>query len=115
MSGTEVSTGDIYVDADVNYYSNILPNRFLYIFPDEKSYPYFNQFYNFGTRPANAPKDITVRNYDPGGVLRDSTVTKFSNYIMSRDNYVLSVQMAGDDLISIPAVVGKLSFSYKCK
>ncbi len=115
MTGTDLITGDLYIDADINYYSNILPNRFLYIFPDEKNYPYFSQFYNFGSRPGNAPKDITVRNYDPGGILRDSTVTTFSNYIMSRDNYVLSVQMAKDDLISIPAVASKLSFSYKCK
>lgn len=115
MTGTDLITGDLNVDADVNYYSNILPTRFLYIFPDEKGYPNFSQFYNFGTRPANAPKDITVRNYDPGGILRDSTVSKFSNYLMSRDNYVLSVLMTEDDLISIPAVVSKLSFSYKCK
>lgn len=115
MTGTDLITGDLYIDADINYYSNILPNRFLYIFPDEKNYPYFSQFYNFGSRPGNAPKDITVRNYDPGGILRDSTVTTFSNYMMSRDNYVLSVQMAKDDLISIPAVASKLSFSYKCK
>lgn len=115
MTKTDLITGDLDLDADVNYYSNILPNRFLYIFPDEKDYPYFSQFYNFGTRPANAPKDITVRNYDPGGILRDSTVSKFSNYLMSRDNYVLSVLMTKDDLISIPAVVSKLSFSYKCK
>lgn len=115
MTGTDLITGDLNIDADVNYYSNILPNRFLYIFPDEKGYPYFSQFYNFGSRPGNAPKDITVRNYDPGGILRDSTVSKFSSYMMSRDNYVLSVIMTGDDLISIPAVKSKLSFSYKCK
>jgi hypothetical protein len=115
MTGQDLFTGDLVTDADVNYYNNILPNRFLYLFPDEKGYPYFSQFYNFGTRPSNAPQKIVVRNYDPGNVLRDSTVTSFSNYIMSRDNYVLSVQMAGDDLISIPAAAGKLSFSYKCK
>ncbi len=58
---------------------------------------------------------MKIRNYDPGNTLRDSLVSTFSNYIMSRDNYVLSVQMSGDDLISIPAAIGKLSFSYKCK
>lgn len=115
MSRTDLITGDLVIDADISYHNNILPKRFLYLFPDEKGYPYFSQFYNFGTRPSNAPMKITVRNYDPGNVLRDSTVSTFSNYMMSRDNYVLSVQMAGDDLISIPAQAGKLSFSYKCK
>ncbi len=115
MTNTQVATGDIVMDADISYYNNILPNRFLYLFPDEVYYPYFTQFYNFGIRPSNAPKDITVRYYDPGNVLIDSTVSTFTNYIMSRDNYVLSVQMGGDNLVSIPAAVGKLSFSYKCK
>lgn len=115
MARTDLTNGDLIIDADINYFSNILPQKFLYLFPDEKNYPYFSQFYNYGTRPSNAPKDITVRNYDPGNVLRDSTVSTFSNYIMSRDNYVLSVEMKGDNLESIPALTGKLSFSYKCK
>ena len=115
MSGTDLLSGDIIIDADINYYNNILPKRFLYLFPDEKGYPYFSQFYNFGTRPSNAIKDMVVRNYDPGGVLRDSAVSTFSNYILSRDNYVLGVTMSGADQQSIPAVKGKLSFSYKCK
>ncbi len=107
--------GDLITNADVSYFSNIIPKNFLYIFPDEESYPYFNQFYNFGQKPSNAVKDIKVRYFDPGNVVRDSTVSSFSNYIMSRDNYVLSVIMDGDDQISIPAAAGKLSFSYKCK
>ena len=93
MAKTEVATGDLVMDADISYHNNILPNKFLYFFPDEIYYPFFTQFYNFGIRPSNAPKDITVRYYDPGNVLVDSTVSSFSNYIMSRDNYVLSVQM----------------------
>ncbi len=115
MSGTELLSGDLIIDADITYYSNIIPKRFLYIFPDEKGYPYFNQFYNYGTRPFNAIKNMKIRNYDPGNVVRDSTFSSFSNYIMSRDTYVLSVQMNGDDQPSIPASAGKLSFSYKCK
>jgi hypothetical protein len=107
--------GDLIVDADINYFSNIMPARFMYLFPDEQGYSHYSQFFNFGARPSNAPKNITVRYYDPGNVLRDSTVSTFSNYIMSRDNYVLSLQMGGDDLPSIPASAGKLSFSYKCR
>jgi len=115
MAGTDISTGDLVTDADMNYYTNIIPKRYIYIFPDEKAYPNFNQFYNFGTRNFNAIRDIKVRNYDPGNVARDSTVSTFSNYIMSRDSYVLSVQVGGDDQQSIPAQAGKLSFSYSCK
>ncbi|HAO46007.1 MAG TPA: hypothetical protein PLZ45_12175 [Ferruginibacter sp.] len=115
MTGTDLFTGDLVIDAQVDYYSNVIPKRFLYIFPDEEGYPYFSQFYNFGTKPTNGPKSIKVRNYDPGNVLRDSIVSVFGSYVMSRDNYVLSVIMTGDDQPSIPAPAGKLSFSYKCK
>ncbi len=115
MTGTNQATGDLEIDADLNYFSNIIPKRYLYIFPDENAYPYFSQFYNYGLKNYNAIKKMTVRNYDPGNVVRDSTVSTFSNYIMSRDTYVLRVQMAGDDQQSIPALAGKLSFSYKCR
>jgi len=115
MTGTDLFTGDLVIDADVNYYGNVLPKRFLYIFPDEDKYPYFTQFYNFGVKPTNGPKTIKVRNYDPGNVLRDSAVSTFSSYVMSRDNYVLSVIMTGDDQPGVPAVKSKLSFSYSCK
>lgn len=115
MKGTDLTNGDLIVDADVSYYSNIIPKRFIYIFPDEQAYANFTQFYNFGSKNFNAPKTLKVRNYDPGNVVRDSLVSDFSNYILSRDTYVLSVQMGGDDQQSIPAAKGKLSFSYKCK
>ena len=115
MTATDLLTGDLISDADISYYNNIIPKRYLYLFPDEKTYSHFNQYFNFGLKSYNAVKSLKIRNYDPGNVLRDSTVAAFSNYIMSLDNYVLSVQMAGDDQQSIPALAGKLRFSYKCK
>ena len=115
MAGIEELTGDTIINADLSYYNFIFPKRFLYLLPDDLQYNEYNQFYNFGTRSLNAVKKMTVRNYDPGNVVRDSLVSNFSNYIMSRDTYVLSVQMAGDDQPCIPARAGKLSFSYHCK
>lgn len=115
MTATDLVTGDLNSNATMEYYPGIVPKRYLYIFPDEKLYPFYNQFYDFGLRPYNAIKKMTVRNYDPGNVLRDSAVSSFSNYIMSRDTYVFSVQMTGDEQPSIPAPAGKLSFSYKCR
>ncbi len=115
MTTTDLFTGDLETDATLNYHANIVPRRYIYIFPDETDYSYFSQFYDFGQKSFNAVKDIKVRNYDPGNTLRDSAVSTFSNYIMSRDTYILSVQMNGDNQPSIPAVKGKLSFSYKCK
>lgn len=115
MNVVELPAGDLDMDADITYYNLTVPRRFIYIFPDEIKYPLFTQFLNFGAKSFNAPKELKVRNYDPGNVVRDSLVSTFSNYRQSNDTYILSVQMGGSDQPSIPALAGKLSFSYKCK
>jgi len=115
MSAVNLPSGDLNMDADITYYNLTVPRRFIYTFPDEVNYAPFTQFFNFGTRNFNAPKEMKVRNYDPGNVVRDSLVSTFSNYSMSRDTYILSVQMGGDDQPSIPALAGKLSFKYHCR
>lgn len=115
MSAVNLPGGDLEMDADISYMTNLVPRRFIYIFPDERFYPEFSQYFNFGTKNFNAVKKMTVRNYNPGNVVRDSAVSTFSNYIMSRDGYVLSTQMGGNDQPSLPALAGKLSFSYHCK
>ena len=115
MRKVKLPGGDLDMDAELNYYSLTVPRRFIYTFPDEIKYPQFTQFFNFGSKNFNAVKDMKVRTYDPGNVVRDSLVSTFSNYRMSNDTYILSVQMGGDDQPSIPALAGKLSFSYKCK
>lgn len=115
MTAVNLPGGDLQMDADLTYYSLTVPRRFIYTFPDEIKYPQFTQFFNFGSKNFNAVKDMKVRTYDPGNVVRDSLVSTFSNYRMSNDTYILSVQMGGDDQPSIPALAGKLSFSYKCK
>lgn len=111
----DLVTGNTIKDAQLTYISNIVPKNFIYLFPDESAYSTFNQFYNFGKKSYNAVKDFKVRYYNPGNLLADSSVSLFSNYILSRDNYVVSVLMNGNDQSSIPAFSGKLKFSYKCK
>jgi hypothetical protein len=108
-------TGDVITDADLTYYTTISPKNYMYLFPDENTYAEFNQFFNFGNKSTNAVKSLKVRYYDPGNVVIDSAVSNFQTYIMSRDNYVLNVNMNGDDQSSIPAAAGKLNFTYKCK
>ncbi len=115
MTTKDEFTSDIIKDAVLTYYTSIAPKNYLYLFPDEDTYAEFNQFYNFGKKPTNAVKSVKLRYYDPGNILVDSAVSSFSSYIMSRDNYVLSAYMLGSDQVSIPAVKGKMSFSYKCK
>jgi hypothetical protein len=115
MTAVNLPAGNLEMDADITYFTNLVPRRFLYIFPDERFYPEFSQYFNFGAKNFNAVKKMTVRNYDPGNVVRDSLVSNFSNYIMSRDGYVLSTQMGGNGQPCIPAQAGRLTFSYHCK
>ncbi len=115
MTNIDAFTGDLISDATLTYYTNIAPKNFMYLFPDENTLPSYSQFFNFGGRPANAVKSLKVRYYDPGNIAVDSTVSDFKGYVMSRDNYVLSTYMLGDDQSSIPAMEGKLTFSYHCK
>jgi hypothetical protein len=115
MQTIDKSNDELINDADVDYYSNIMPKRFIYIFPDEQAYSDFTQFFDFGLKNINAVRKLKVRYYDPGNVVRDSAVSNFSNYLISKDNYVLSVQMDSVSQQSIPALAGKLSFSYHCR
>ena len=112
---------ELIMDADLDYYSTIKPRHFLNLMPDEtltddlNHFALYTQYFNFGTKSINAIRSLKVRSYDPGNIVRDSTMSNFFTYITSRDNYVLSVYMLGDDQESIPAAVGRLNFSYKCK
>jgi hypothetical protein len=121
MTSTDMTVPELVSDADIDYYTTISPKNYLYLFPDESDNADFNhfspfsQFFNFGIKPLNAVKKMTVRSYSPGNVVSDSLVSTFDTYIMSRDNYVMSVYLNGDDQPSLPAQAGKLVFSYKCK
>jgi len=113
MAFNDIAGSQLVADADITYFSNIAPKNYLYIFPDEQNYAVYNQFYNFGKKPLNAVKTVSVRSYS--GSVSDTTNTVFGSYMMSRDNYVLSTIMSGADLPSLPAQKGKLKFSYHCK
>jgi hypothetical protein len=117
MLTTDLTIPEPVSDAQLQYFSNITPRSYLNLMPDEEdpNYAQFNQFFNFGKKSLNAVKSVKIRNYSGGVLTSDSTNTVFGSYIMSRDNYVLSVIMSGDELLSIPAQKGRLKFSYKCK
>ncbi len=115
MTYTNLISGEVEVDADMQYYPTISPQNYMYIFPDEFTHPEYVQFFNFGKKSANAIKKIKLSFYN-SGVAVDSLVSNFASYRMSRDNYVLDVIMSGDDQPAIPAPGGsKIKFSYKCK
>ncbi len=108
------AAGFVVEDATVTYNPTLAPKNFIYIFPDEDEYAQFTQFLDFGKKPTNAISSITTNTYSAPGVLNTTEVSTFSNYVLSRDNYVLSVIMKGNNQATIPAVTGKVKFSYHC-
>jgi hypothetical protein len=115
MEDMDPTTGELSTDADLRY-TSLAPTAFVYFFPDELDYQEFNQFLNFGRKSVNAVSNITVRSYDPvTNTPADSIVSAFKGYVLSADKYVLSCYMDGDDQSSLPAVAGKLVFSYHCR
>jgi hypothetical protein len=115
MVFTDLASGGVVTDAAMQY-SSLAPKNFIYIFPDENRNNVFSQFLNFGAKSINAISNMKVRNLDPlTGIALDSAISSFNNYELSIDKYVLNCVMTGDDQLSIPAVAGKLWFSYKCK
>lgn len=115
VTKVNLNTNDLVMDATLDYFTDISPTNYLYLFPDEEAYAPYNQFFNFGTKSINAVKSIKVQYYDPGNVPSFSTLSTFANYSLSLDRYVLSANMSIDDQDAIPATTGKLTFSYKCK
>jgi hypothetical protein len=70
----------------------------------------------WGAKATNPVTKIIIKNYDQlTGTFIDSTITNYSNYQYSLDNYVLSVDAAGFDMPAVPLVRGRNKFAYFCK
>jgi hypothetical protein len=123
MTSTDYTTvtPELIMDGELTYYNNIAPRANLNFMPDEtltndlNHFAMYTQFFNFGKKSTNAIKYMKVRTYDPGNVVRDSTVSNFVSYITSLDNYITSFYMLGDDQESLPAAAGRIVFKYHCK
>jgi len=105
---------EVFIDAAVEYNSSQPANGMMYVFPDAFYTSQYNLSFNFGKRPVNTLKKVTTKLYS-SGVLTDSLVTNYSNYKLSRDNYVLELFAAGDFQDGMGIIDGRTKFSYYCK
>ncbi len=105
---------EVFIDAAVEYNTSQPANGMMYIFPDGFYTAQYNLSFNFGKRPVNTLKKVTTKLYS-SGVLTDSLVTNYSNYKLSRDNYVLELFAAGDFQDGIGIIDGRTKFNYYCK
>lgn len=109
-----VPSAEVFIDAAVEYNTSQPANEMMYIFPDGFYTAQYNLSFNFGKRPVNTLKKVTTKFYG-SGVLTDSLVTNYSNYKLSRDNYVLELFAAGDFQDGIGILDGRTKFSYFCR
>lgn len=107
-------TTEVFIDAAVEYNTSQPANGMMYIFPDGFYTAQYNLSFNFGKRPVNTLKKVTTKLYS-SGVLTDSLVTNYSNYKLSRDNYVLELFAAGDFQDGMGIIDGRTKFSYYCR
>lgn len=103
-------------DAVLEYQFDRVLKNYMPILPDCPELTPFIAGLNMGQKSLNPVKKITVREYDPltGNVVA-TYVSEFKNYTYSRDGYVLSVDLGGIDLPSIPLSLGRNKFGYFCR
>jgi hypothetical protein len=107
-----------YFDATYEYQFDRVPKNYMNVLSDAEELAPYLPALNMGSRSLNPIKKIKVLEFDPlvpGGAAIDSTVTTFSNYTYSRDGYVLSVDLGGDEVPGIALSAGRNKFGYFCR
>lgn len=104
------------MESSISYDATISIKPWLYLFTDVFENNLYLQAFSFGIRPSLAVKEINTVVYDSGsGNIIDTWVTKFSGYVLSKDNYVLQVNANGDNQQGLAFLTGTLRFNYSCK
>jgi hypothetical protein len=105
-----------YQRVNYEYYFDRVPRNYINILPDcDELAPYVAAL-NMGQKSLNPVKKISLIEFDPlTGTQVDSLGAEFKNYKYSRDGYVLSVDMDGDDMRALPFNVSRNKFEYFCR
>jgi hypothetical protein len=102
--------------ASLEYDNSRQPKNYFSMLPDCNELAPYVAALNTGARSLHPVKKIVIKNFDQlTGAFIDSTVTNFSNYKYSLDNYVLSLDASGFDIPALPLVSGRNKFEYFCR
>jgi hypothetical protein len=104
------------INTTLSYQFDRVPRNFMNILPDcDELAPYMGAL-NMGLKSLNPVNKIDIVYLDPfSGTPITTTTTLYNNYRYSRDGYVLSVDMSGDDIPALPFAPGRNNFSYFCR
>jgi hypothetical protein len=102
------------LDANMEYDLSIQPVNFMYIFPDGfENYVYLNAL-DFGKKPMNLIKKITVVYYDDQGAPQGNFDTFISDVKFNSEGYVTEWYADGSSFDPSGIFLGRTLFGYKC-
>ena len=113
---TAVSSGNLKVlESNILYDGTHTIKNWIYTFPDAMEGYMYLAILNFGNRSANPLRQVTTKIYNPStGVLLDTWITNYGNYVIDANGYVLSGEANGDLQQGIASFYGKTNFYYVC-
>ncbi len=107
--------GQKIIGADLEYDGSKTAKNFIPIFPDGFEFSPFLLAFDLGKKNTNVIKRISMRFYDDMGIVTETLVTEFKNYVFSQDGYLLEWYAEGDTQDGLALLNGLTKFKYRCK
>lgn len=107
-------TGTKLLEANMEYDLTKQPRNFMYIFPDAFENFFYLNALDFGKRPTNLVKKISVAYFDNTGAPQGTFDTFISDVKMTSDGYVTEWYADGASFDPLGIFLGRTLFTYKC-
>lgn len=102
------------LEANMEYDLSKQPRNFMYIFPDGFENFFYLNALDFGKKPTNLIKKISVSYFDDQGVPQGTFDTFISDVKFTNDGYVTEWYADGSSIDPIGIFIGRTLFGYKC-
>jgi hypothetical protein len=102
------------LEANMEYDMSRQPRNFIYIFPDAFENFFYLNALDFGKKPTNLIKKISVVYYDNAGVSQGTFETFLSDVKFNNEGYVTEWYADGTSFDPLGIFLGRTLFSYKC-
>lgn len=104
-----------FLSARMEYDQSKSPRNFIYIFPEGVENFLFINALDYGKKPANLIRRITVEYFDDQGQPQFSYDTEIINAKFSDDGYLEEWYVKGDSFDALGIFTGRTRFNYYCK
>jgi hypothetical protein len=107
-------TTEKLLEANMEYDLTKQPRNFMYIFPDGFENFFYLNAMDFGKKPTNLIKKISVVYFDDQGVSQGNFNTFISDVKFNPDGYVTEWYADGSSIDPTGIFLGRTLFGYKC-